>query len=335
MLLAQQLMRMDLARIIRPLEAMGGALWSIGEVATCLARPEAFEPDPHRAEVLADIAARGFYPAIDPAELRLAMRDDGLVRGPNPYARVATRPSGEVLAHVVRKPRARTLVVVCHCYGMPFPALMRALFGVDDLPVDVCTNIMSHHQPGTYPLWPGSGFTSARLSELVENLREAITGVRALVEWLGTRRTYDRVVVLGFSIGGHLALHLANSADVDAVLAYAPMTNLYASVTELGLMDRLHGPVQRTMRKRNPHFDLRDLALTDPLAYPLRIPERDLHVVVQRHDVMAKPSQIAAIRRAHPSIGWHELPGTHVFPAGLGELQRIVRSIVVPGVARA
>lgn len=321
---------MVVGRWIRPLEAAAGALWSVGEVATCLARPEHFEPDPHRDAVLRDIADRGFYPALTEEELRLSIRGDGLVRGANPYRRASGRPTGEVLAHLRRHPGSRTLVVVCHCYGMPFPALMRALFGVDELPVDVCTNIMSHHQPGTYPLWPGSGFTSARLSELVENLREAITGVRALVEWLTRRRGYDRVVVLGFSIGGHLALHLANSTDVDAVLAYAPMTNLYASVTELGIMDRLHGPVERTMRKRNPHFDLRDLAITDPMAYPLRIDERALHVVVQRHDVMARPSQIAAIRRAHPAVGWYELPGTHVFPAGLGQLHGIVRSLVQP-----
>lgn len=317
---------MNVSRIIRPLEATAGALWSIGEVATCLARQEHFRPDPDRDAVLAGIAEHGFYP--DDVDTRLTYDGAQRIRGRNPYVRISGRPSGEVDAHIRKHSGARTLVVICHCYGLPIPALMHALFGVGEMRVDVCTNIMSHHQAGTYPLWPGSGFTSARLSELVENLREAITGVRALVSWLRRTGEYERVVVLGFSIGGHLALHLANTADVDEVLTYAPMVNLYSSVTELGLMRSLHGPVSRTVRRRNPHFDLRDLAVTDPLAYPLRVPESALHVVAQRHDVMATVSQVRKIREKHPGSAWYELPGTHTYPAGLDELHRIVRGVV-------
>lgn len=314
-----------------PLEAALGGAWSIGEVALSASRLDELRHDPHREIVLGDIEARGLHPALEPSSIRMAMDAAGRIEGTNPYARLSGEPSDRILAHLARSRRgpSRHLVLVCHCYGVPSPALMSRLFGLGELPVDVCTNIMTHHQPGTYPLWPGSGFTSARLSELVENLRAAVTGARTVLAWARRQRPYERVVVVGFSIGGHLALHLANAADVDAVVAYAPMTNLHASVTELGLMRRLHGPVERLVRRRNPHFDLRDLAITDPLAHPLRIPPRDLHVVVQRHDVMATPSQIAAIRRTHPDIGWHELPGTHVLPAGVDRLHALVRSLVL------
>lgn len=321
---------MSLGRALRPLEAALGAAWSIGEVALAAAHPSELGHDPHRELVLADIEARGLHPALEPSSIRLAIDASGRIEGTNPYARLSGEPADRVVAHLARSRRgpSRHLVLVCHCYGVPSPSLMRRLFGLDELPVDVCTNIMTHHQPGTYPLWPGSGFTSARLSRFVENLRSAVAGVRALAEWLVQREGYERVTVIGFSIGGQLALHLAHSADVDEAILYCPVTSLHASATELGLMGRIHRPMKRVFSRFDARFALDDLLVTEPLRLGLRVDPRDLHVIVQRHDALAPPEQVASIRRRYPEARWHELEGTHLYPDDLAAVHRIVRDVV-------
>jgi hypothetical protein len=312
------------------IEDVLGAVWSVSEVGLALTRVHEIWSDPHRDALHADVAARGFYPPIDVASLDFEISHRGVIRGTNPYQRIAGGPQDAVLAHLHRAARnpSRHLVVVCHCYGVPSARIMRRLFGLDGLDVDVVTNVMAHHQPGTYPVWPGSGLASARLSRFVENLRSAVTGVRALSRWLRAREGYATVSALGFSIGGQLVLHLAHAGELDRALLYCPVISVRVTLRELGLM-RYMAPTIESLFARMHGGGLDDvLRLADPLALPLPIPADRMHVVLQRHDALSPPHQIEEIRRKYPAVGWTELNGTHLLPLGLSELHRAVRRLL-------
>lgn len=303
-----------------------GIVWSIGEVGLSLTRPRHLTHDPDVARVVADVHRRGLHPAIDLDAVGL-QANGRMLTGNNPYAFVGRRRGGRILAELDRgrKNPEGHLVVICHCYGVPSARLMRTLFGVEHAEADVVTNIMSHHQPGTYPLWPGSGFTSMRISRFIENVRASVTGVRALVQTLVAREGYRRVSVLGFSIGGQLALQLAHTGEADRAVLYCPVTSLAQTSLELGLMRHV-GPAIDGALTRLRGRGLREmLALVDPLSMDLAMPEERLHVVVQRNDALAPPHQIEAIRRKYTRARWHELDGTHLVPHGVTRLHRIVR----------
>jgi hypothetical protein len=310
------------------LEGAFAGVWSLGELALALARPGEVYRDPHVEAVRSHVAAHGFHPPFDPGALDLTLGRSGTIRGTNPYVRVGHGPRDRVLGKLRRRdPSApsRHLVVVCHCYGIPSEVLMRRLFGLGGIDADVVLNVMGNHQPGTFPLWPGSGMVSARMSRFVENVRSAVTGVRALVAWLRARNDYATVSAIGFSIGGQLALHLAHAGDVDRALLYCPVTSLRRTAKELGLMRHLVPVIDPTLTRLHG-AGLDDLlALADPLSMPLPIAEERLHVVLHRHDALTPPSQIEPIRQRYPRVGWTELEGTHLMPVGLGALHRVVR----------
>lgn len=316
--------------MLRPLEAGLGAAWSLGELAQAFLRPAEWRSDPDRPALLDDIAERGFYPELDLSKVRLEERKRGVLLGHNPHVRLAGRGPDRIVAQLQRAERNPDgkLVVLCHCYGVPAPRLMRALFGLEGVQADVVTNIMAHHYRGSYRGFPGAGFTSTRLSTFIENLRTAVAGVRALTQSLIAREGYREVSVIGFSIGGQLALHLANTGFVTRALVYCPAISMYKSATELGLMDTLHPPVKKLLARTGSQFSFDDLQLTEPLRYPLRMAERDLHVVVQRHDALAPPHQVNAIRERYPEVPWHELHGTHLLPSGQKRLTQIVHGML-------
>ncbi len=310
-------------------EAAFGAVWSLGEVGLACARVHHVLSDPHREALLADLAARGFHAPIDARELDFTLSPRGVLRGTNPYQRVSGARGDRVLAYVRRaehNPRRR-LLAVCHCYGVPLPAAMHRLFGLDGIEADVVTNVMAHHQLGTYPFWPGSGFVSARLSHFLENLRSAITGARAVVRWLRERGGYASVAVVGFSIGGQLALHLAHAGDVDGALLYCPVTSMRVTARELGMM-RVLAPLFDPVLRRVQGTTLDEVfALADPLALPLGIPEERLHVIVQRYDALSPVHQIRPIVEKYPGARWTELEGTHLLPLGRAMVRRAVRDL--------
>lgn len=314
-----------IGRALGPIEHALGVVWSVGELALMLSRPTELGRDRHRESLRRRVGEEGLHPPIDDASLALVERD-GVIEGPSPYRRVTGPAHDRVLGRLWRSSGrgARELVFVCHCYGVPSPRLMSRLFGLaPGRDVDVAFNVMAHHQPGSYPMWPGSGLVSASPSRFVDNLRAAITGARALLRWLVRRHGYERAHVLGFSIGGQLALHLANAEPVDGALFYCPVTDLGTTSRELGLMRHVHPPLARVLASRGIALD--DLALVDPLALPPRCPEEGMHVVVQRHDALAPPHQIERIRARRPRVRWHELDGTHLYPADLPRLHAIVR----------
>lgn len=312
------------------LEDAFGVAWSLGEVSLAMTRLDEVLRDPHHRALRDDVAANGFHIPFDVGALDLELDGSGAIRGTNPYRRVCGSPPDRVLGLLDRAPsgRSRKLLVVCHCYGVPSPPIMRRLFGLRGLGVDVVTNVMGHHQPGTYVLWPGSGLVSARLSRFVENLRSAVTGVRALVRWLRAREDYERVAVLGFSIGGQLGLHLAHGGEVDDAVLYCPVASLCATARELGLMRHLAPMLEPLLERRHGARFEDVLALADPLALPLAIAEERLHVLAQEHDALARLSQIELIRRKYPRARFTVLPGTHLLPLGLGSLHRAVRDAV-------
>lgn len=315
-------------------EGLFGHAWSAGELALALARVGELRSDPHRRALLDDIEQRGFYVPFDCAEVDLRIDRSGRVRGHNPYRRIAPHPPERVIAKLVRRHRhaaAKRLVVVCHCYGVPVPAVMERLFGLRDLDADIAYAIMGHHQPGSYLLWPGSGFSSARPSRFVENVRSAVTGARALLASLVAAHGYEHVSVLGFSIGGQLALHLANAERVDRAVLYCPVASIPVTASELGLMRRLTPPLRRTFQKYQREDPIADLAVTEPLRYPMRTRPHDVHVIVQKHDALAPVPQVEQIRSVYPDVRWHAFDGAHLYPAGLKAFQQIIRGAIEQG----
>lgn len=320
-----------LGPLLQSAEHAFGGVWSIGELAVMAARLDELRGDPHRNALFEDIHQRGWYVPVSGRDVRLRAHRNGWLTGRNPYDRIGKGSEDRIVAKLVqaRTGDAKHLVVVCHCYGVPVPPVMERLFGLQRLRhVDVVYNIMNHHQRGTFVAWPGTGFVSGQLSHFLENLRSAITGVRALVAGLVQSRGYERVTVLGFSIGGQLALHVANSAPVSQAVLYCPVTSLRQTAAELGLMRYFHEPVARAMRKLKGEFFLDDLAIADPLRYDLQIAPRNLHVIVQRYDALAPVRQIEAIRSKYGEAGWYEYGGTHIVPAGASEFQAVIRRLL-------
>jgi hypothetical protein len=315
----------SVGRIAAVAEDAFAAAWSIGEMGLAIARPHELVRDPHHAALHDDVRARGFHVPLE-GPLDLA-RTWATIRGTNPYRRIDGSAPDRVLAHFhpSRLGRARHLVVVCHCYGIPSPWVMRRLFGLDGIHADVVTNVMGNHQPGTYLLWPGSGLVSARTSRFVENVRSAVTGVRALVRWLRREGGYDTVSAIGFSIGGQLALHLAHAGEVDRALLYCPVTSVATTARELGLMRVFSPYIDPAIERLHGVRAEATLGLADPLALDLPIPEEQLHVVAHRHDRMTPLHQLEPIRAKYPKVGWTELPGTHLLPLGLRELHGVTR----------
>lgn len=302
--------------------------WMLGELALVAARlDELVRPDPHWPALQRDIEARGFYPALDAAALR---ESRGWLVGDNPYVRIGAGSPDRVVAKAVRaRGRARHLVIVCHCYGVPNPAVMERLFGLRDLEaVDVVYNIANHHARGSFPAWPGSGFFRAWPSWLLENLRSAISGLRALVEWHRRTGDYDKVTVLGYSLGGQLALHLANSAPIDRAILYCPVVDAHLLLRELGL-GILGIPLAAAMQRWHPHVDRAVVAaLTNPLLHPTRIADDAIHIIAQRHDAMTPLHQFAALRQRYPRASFRAYSGTHLYPADAPEFRRVIRSLL-------
>ncbi len=324
--------RRGLHSVLYASEMALGCLWMLGELAIVAARPHELVSDPHWHSLIDDIGRRGWYVPIeaDDGALRLDRRERW-VTGPNPYRRVGNGGDDRVVARLIpgRGPeRERRLVVVFHCYGIPVPPIMERLFGLGGLDdVDVVYNITNHHALGTFTVWPGTGFARGRPSHSLENVRSAVTGARALVQWLTRRREYRRVSVLGYSLGGQLALHLANSAPVDRAILYCPVINLFRVARELGF-GILGRPIELAARRSLPGIDLERLDASDPLRYPLAIPEHELHVIAQRHDALTPLAHVRAIRHHYPSVGFHEYDGTHLFPAGMTRFQRTIRELI-------
>lgn len=316
--------RAVLGRALGAAEHGFGVVWSVGELAVMLRRPSDLVGDRHREALREALRVEGFHPAIDAGELRLVERD-GVIEGPSPYRRVTGPSADRVLGRRIaaRRPSKR-LVFVCHCYGIPSPRTMGRLFGLfGDRDFDVAYNVMAHHQPGTFVLWPGSGLVSPSPSRFVDNLRAAITGARALLRWLVARHGYEEVHLIGFSIGGQLALHLSNAERVHGAILYCPVTDLASVSRGLGLMRHAHPQAEALLRLRGISLD--DLHVADPLAHPSRVAEERTHVILQRHDALTPRHQIERIRARRPRVRWHELDGTHLYPADLPRLHRLVR----------
>lgn len=319
-----RLPRAVLGRALGAAEHGFGVAWSVGELAVMLRRPRDLVGDRHAPALREAIEREGFHPAIEAERLAFVERA-GMVSGPSPYRRITGPRRDRVLGRRIaaRRPSKR-LVFVCHCYGVPSPRTMGRLFGLfGERDFDVAYNVMAHHQPGTYVLWPGSGLVSPSPSCFVDNLRAAVTGARALLAWLVARHGYERVDVIGFSIGGQLALHLSNAEAVHGAILYCPVTDLASVSRGLGLMRHVHPHVESLLARRGISLDA--LHVADPLAHPSRLAEERTHVIVQRHDALTPLAQVERIRQRRPRVRWHELDGTHLYPADLPRLHRLVR----------
>jgi pimeloyl-ACP methyl ester carboxylesterase len=307
-----------------------GCLWMFGELAVVATRPRELFSDPHWAPLIDDIERQGWYVPLLHESFTLD-RKNGWLIGPNPYQRVGAGATDRILARFLPgegPENERRLLVVFHCYGIPVPPVMERLFGLARLDnVDVVYNITNHHAPGTFDVWPGTGFVRARPSHSLENLRSAVTGARGLVEWLTRQRKYTRVTVLGYSLGGQLALHLANSAPIDQAILYCPVVNLHAVANQLGF-GILGRPVNYATRRFLPHVQIHRAAHADPLTYDIKVPESNIHVIAQRHDAFTPLDHVDGIRRKYPGVAFHEYNGTHLYPAGIAQFRKTIRGLV-------
>jgi hypothetical protein len=252
-------------------------VWSLGETAVACLRPAELRPDPTTRQVLADVERNGFYteiPERPTLRSRRAAHEPRMVVAEHPYRFVAERrrASHRVVARFVPSRRRRRLLVMFHCYGAPFPGVMSRMFGLDSLEsVDVAYAIMNHHQRGSYPLWPGSGLVSASPAHMLENLRASIAGARTLVRALRQSHDYERVTVLGFSIGGHLAMHVANTERIDRAVLYCPVVCVDRVSRELGVMRTFHPHLMRAAKFFDRGYMPVLLRLSNPLHHALAI----------------------------------------------------------------
>lgn len=316
-------------RAMQGVEKTFTAGWSLGELAYSARRPWRVLHDAYRQRVLEEIERKGFYQEFPGEEQELRLRPEGMLVAPNPYVRIGPGPAQEkivaqMLTHA--RPRARRALVVCHCYGLPLPRLMQGMFGLGSLEgYDVIYNIMNHHYLGSFATWPGFGLMSVQMSRMVENVRSAAVGLRSLVRSLRRSFGYEEVAVLGYSIGGQLAMHTANAVELDRMVLYCPVTSVRSTVTGLGLMPVLRGPVEKTVQALRRDFDFADLEVLDPLRHRWRLPPEDALVIVQSYDAMVAPGQMDAIRQRYPGVRWMECPGTHTWPARRGAFHDAIR----------
>lgn len=317
-----------LGRALYGAEHALSCVWSLGEAAAACMRTSELPPDPFTERVLEDIEARGFYTELP--DRPALERGSTHVVAELPYRFVSERrrKPHRVIARLApaRKP-ARRLLVVFHCYGVPFPRIMSRLFGLSALEsVDVAFAIMNHHQRATYPLWPGTGLVSPSPACMLENVRASIAGARTLVRALRTNHDYEQVTVLGFSIGGHLAMHVANTERVDRAMLYCPVVCVDRVSRELGLMRTLHPHLMRAAQAFDRGYRPEILQLASPLRYELGIEQEKVDVFAQKHDAMTPLAHVRSIREKYPRVGWHELDGAHVIPFGIERVREIVRT---------
>lgn len=303
----------------RGVEAAFTAGWSLGEVAYTLRRPGELLRDPYREAVLGDIETGGLYREFPGEERELAVRSDGWIRTPNPYRYIGDHPADDIVAHMLRhrRSRKRHLLVMCHCYGLPVPRLMERIFSLDALgEFDVVYNIMNKHYAGSFAAWPGFGLMSPRLSQVIEVMRSSIVGLRSLIRSLRATWGYETVSVMGYSIGGQLALHVANSMPLDRLVVYCPVTHFHRTFESLGLMPHMVHGIEGVVKAVRSNYEPTDLHVLDPLipSRTLQLAARDLLVIVQKHDMMVPPDHVEPIRTRYPEAEWHEFGGTHTFP---------------------
>lgn len=321
-------------QLLRGIEATFTAGWSVGEVAYAMRHPKRLREDPFRKAVLEDIDQHGLYKRFAGEAQVLVPDRRGWMSMSNPYVRVGGGETDKVVAQLrrVKRPRRRHVVVVCHCYGLPLPALMEQLFGlhlIDE--VDVVYNIMNHHYLGSFRFWPGFGLFSPQMSRVVENVRSSVTGLRALLRSLVHTFGYEEVTLVGYSIGGHLSLHVANHHPIDRLVAYCPVTSLEQTATELGLMPWMSSGVARTLERMQGEFDFGDLDVLNPLNQDIGLSIEDLLLILQTHDAMVPTRQSMPILERYPSVRCLEYPGTHAFPVERRAMQRAVREFVLSG----
>ncbi len=315
-------------KTLKGVEATFTAGWSIGEIAYAARHPHRVAGDPFREAVAEDIDKFGLYKAFPDEVQRVELRRGGWAALPNPYERVGQGGGDKIVAQLRGgQPRHRRAIVVCHCYGLPFPTWMERLFGLHRLEgFDVFYNIMNHHYRGSFGFWPGFGLASPQMSRMIENVRSAFTGLRSLVRSLEHTFGYDEVILLGYSIGGHISMHVANSHPVSRLALYCPVTSLRATATELGLMPLASPFVDRALGRLQRDFDFADLDVLDPLQHDLKPPVDDLLFILQTHDAMVPTRQSDALRRRYPDVRCHEYPGTHAFPVEQRAMQRTLHA---------
>ncbi len=323
-----------LSRATWGLEVAFTSVWSLGELAYAFRRPQTLWRDPGRQRLREDIEAFGLYKEFPGEVQEVRVAAGGRLVLDNPYRRPGeARARDRVVAWMARPAarRSRHVVVVCHCYGVPFAGFMQRLFGLGQLHgVDVVYNVMNHHYFGSYVAWPGAGLASPRLSDMVHSFRSAITGLRSLTRSLVATFGYDSVSVLGYSVGGQLALHLANCHPLRRAVLYCPVVCVRQTCSELGVMRYATPLMAGALGRVRRDFDMDDLAWLDPLAHePATDPAR-MTVVAQRNDVMVPLAQVARVRARHPAVEWVEHDGTHLVPSRWGELTRLVRARLEP-----
>lgn len=319
-------------RALQSVETLFTAGWSVSEVAYAMRHPRRLLADPFRDAVREDIAEHGLYKTFPKEARPLKLRSDGYLIGSNPYVRVGPGGTDPIVARLSRhrEPRARRLLIVCHCYGLPMPRVMETIFGLRGLEgYDVVVNIMNHHYLGGFSFWPGFGLLSPQMSRVIESVRSAVTGLRCLIKSLVDIFGYEEVALLGYSIGGHISLHVANHHPVDKLIAYCPVTSLRQTATELGLMSFAEGGVTRALRGlQGEAFDFADLDCLDPLQYDLRLSPEQLLIVLQTLDMMVPTHQSQRLMDRYPQSRCVEFPGTHTFPVEQQAMIRLLREFL-------
>lgn len=181
-------------------------------------------------------------------------------------------------------------------------------------------------------LLPGFGPDIVRLGEM----RRADWVNAALTAWRQVRQRHTRAILVGYSMGGSVALHLASVLPADQIVLLAPFWSMGGWVANLLLPPLKHvvrdvapllaltanGPAERAqMQEWFPGIDLDDPAVKAELRKQLRLPTavvdevRQLGVEAHRRARQVKASTLVVQGRSDRLV---RTPATRELLARLG-----------------
>lgn len=228
--------------------------------------------------------------------------------------------------HEPQRPKATVLAL--HGFSMGYPgidafALMAAEWFKRGLDVALLTLPFHGARSPQSARFSGEAFASADVGRLNEAVRQAVSDVHALMNWL--RQTSGAPVgLLGLSLGGYISALVAGLSTAPAfVIPLVPPVD----IADLGW--RFYERGRRRRRGQEPPLSRAEheaaYRVHSPLTFALQVPKERVLIVAGRGDrvVPAEHPQALWLHWGKPALLW--FTGSHVAPFGR---RRIIARIV-------